>query len=196
MNQLAVFETLGECKEALRKFFARLQEPIIPPLLQPTAMAVGAAWRDDSVPQIHRIALLQDWFALLPTASQAVLRFFAQHWHRLATTSTEACNAISKLAANAAPLLVKKLQRSEKASLVRLCEVLVAQPELLQPPESAQAAVDAELARLEPERMSWQGAWPMLPPHTKAEARHIQLPHHAFLAALVGIREAAEASIV
>lgn len=195
-GQVTVFETLGECKDALKKFFSRMQEPVIPLLLHPAAVAVGAAWRDDSVSLLDRVALLQDWYALLPTAHQTVLTFVVQHWHHLATRSTEACNAITRLAAAAAPLLVRKVQRSEKAALTRLCEALIAQPELLCTPSTMRDAVRAELARLEPERPSWQGAWPMLPPHTKAEARHIQLPNHAFIANLVGITEAAEASFV
>lgn len=191
-----MFETLAECKDAVRKFLLRLTDPIVPPSLQGAAVRVGQAWSDADVTPALRTRLLQAWFVLLPARHQTLLSFLAAHWHRLATCSRDASNAISRLADTAAGMLVRKAVRGARQPLQRLAEAVIAQPELLAAPATLQRDAQLELQRLAKERPSWLGAWPMLPPHTKDEARSIDLGVHAFLAGLVGLADVAEASSV
>lgn len=183
-----VLPTLTSCKDALRKFVARLPQELVPPPLTLLAAKVGEVWGNATVPEAARQAALQCWMTLLPPSHLAVLGALLAHWHRLATESCLAENALSKLAPSVMEMLWRKPPRQQRAALTRFCEVMIACPHLASCAPQALAAAEHELARLQPQRLSWEGAWPLLPPHSKSEARTLNLELHRFLLATMDVR--------
>lgn len=193
-EQVVEFESLAECKEAVRKYVARLPSELVPLGAQLLALRIEEMMAADPTLQLSekdRRLVMLCWLLLLPAAHQVVLKSLVHHWHQLATGGRQADSALSRLAPAAMELLWRKplyKASASKRQLLRFCEALIAQPEAI----TAMAAVvetarQALVQRLEPERASWEGAWPLLPPHGKSEARNLDLDQHKFLLGLMGL---------